>query len=226
MPPTAVHTISRPESLTKIVASRIRKAIIEGEFELGQPISENMLSERYTISKTPIKLALVQLRMEGLVEIFPQKGSFVFTAGSDDLLQLGEWRIAMEGAALRAAYAGNKDTLIKTLSGIYRKMCKARDRRDLAESCSLDAEFHRNIVICSNNRYLMNSYEANIYKMNALLFRFGSAPWEHTERFEEHDAIVTSLRLDRPDHAQHLLAIHIGHLGEQALLLETARLPH
>lgn len=220
MPRTTVHTIHRPESLTDIVASYIRKAIIEGEFELGQPISENMLVERYAISKTPIKLALVRLSMEGLVEIFPQRGSFVFSMTPDDMCQLEAWRMAIEDAALLAAYTGNRRSLIKVLDSIYKKMCKARDKHDWTESFALDAEFHRSIVLCSNNKYLLNSYDANIYKMNALLFRFASTPWDHPERFEEHNAIIDALRNNGLQTARDLLAAHIEHLSEQAFHFE------
>jgi DNA-binding GntR family transcriptional regulator len=208
--------IRRPKSLTDIVAGKIRKAIIEGDFDLGQPISENMLSEMYDISKTPIKLALVQLRAEGLVEILPQKGSYVFTATVDDVLHLVEWRIATEEAALQAAYSRNKDVLIKMLSAAYLKMCHACEKKNLPEAYALDAEYHRNIVLCSNNKYLMISYASNIHKMNALLFRFGSIPWEYIDRFEEHNAIIEALKADKPHHAKSLLSVHIEHLCEKA----------
>lgn len=213
---SSVQSIRRPESLTDLVAAKIRKAIVEGDFALGQPISETMLSELYDISKTPIKIALVQLRMEGLVEIYPQKGSYVFTATPDDVLQLVEWRAANEEAALQAAYSRNKETLIATLSETYAQMCRARDKRDVAEAYALDAEFHRCIVLCSNNKYLMNAYATNIHKMNALLFRLGSTPWENNDRFEEHNAIISALQADKPHHAKSLLSVHIEHLCENA----------
>jgi len=220
----STQPICRPESLTDLVVNKIRKAIIEGEFALGQPISENMLSGMYDISKTPIKLALVQLKTEGLVEIIPQKGSYVFTATADDVLQLVEWRIATEEVALQAAYSRNKDVLIKTLSATYAKMRRACERKDVSDSYLLDAEYHRNIVQCSTNKYLMSSYDSNINKMNALLFRFGSTPWENKDRFEEHGAIISALEADKPHHAQSLLSVHIEHLCEKALIQELVAL--
>jgi DNA-binding GntR family transcriptional regulator len=211
--------IRRPKSLTELVAGKIRKAIVEGDFRLGQPISENMLSKMYDISKTPIKLALVLLQAEGLVEIVPQKGSYVFTAVAADVFQLVEWRIAMEEAALHAAYSRNKDVLIKALSITYEKMCHACRKRSISEIYALDADYHRNIVLHSNNKFLMNSYASNIHKMNALLFRFGSTPWENIDRFNEHGAIIDALRHDKPRYAKNLLAVHIEHLCEKAEVL-------
>lgn len=216
----SARSIRRPQLLTDLVAGKIRKAIIEGEFALGQPISENMLAELYDISKTPIKLALVQLKTEGLVEIFPQKGSYVFTASADDVLQIVEWRTATEEAALQAAYSRNKDALIKKLAATYKKMFRACERRNASEAFSLDAEFHRVIVLCSNNKFLVNSYASNINIMNALLVRFGTTPWENRDRFEEHGAIISALQAGKPHHAKSLLAVHIEHLCEKAQGLE------
>ena len=206
--------------MSSIVADNIRKMIIEGEFELGQAISENMLAELYGISKTPIKLALVQLRSEGLVEIFPQKGSYVFNATVEDVHQLSEWRTATEVAALQAAYSRHKHTLLKDLDAIFGKMQEAFDRRALHESYRLDAKYHRSIVAASNNKYLVNSYDLNINKLNSLLFRFGSTPWKYVDRFEEHRIIIESLRIGKLHHAISILSVHIGYLCDTAMRLE------
>lgn len=213
------EAIRRPDSLTDIVAEKIRSAIIESKFDLGQPISENMLSEIYDISKTPIKLALAQLRQQGLVEVYPQKGSFVFLAAPEDLLMLVEWRSANEVAALQSGFARHKRVLIETMRADYDKMQIALEHQNVRKSFALDAEFHRNIVANSGNKYFLSAYDANIHKMNALLVRCGCPPWEDKNRFEEHMEIILALENDNLQLAQALLSVHIGHLCEKAQLL-------
>ena len=210
----ALHgdAIDRPPSLTELAAGRIRKDIIEGAFALGQPVSESMLAERYAISKSPVKLALVQLKSEGLVIIKPQKGSFVFTVTAEDVRALAGWRIAMEQAALTAACEPGPCALFERLDAVYENMLLARRNRDRAESFYLDALYHWTIVECSDNRYFMHSYQANIHIINALLFRLGSIPWEDPDRFEEHATLIEHLQAGDLAAAKALLAEHIGHL--------------
>ena len=204
--------IDRPLSLTELAAGRIRKDIIEGVFALGQPVSETMLAERYAISKSPVKLALVQLKSEGLVTIKPQKGSFVFTVTVEDVRALAEWRITMEQAALTAACERGPCALFERLDAVYENMLLARKNKDRAESFYLDALFHWTIVECSDNRYFMHSYQANIHIINALLFRLGSIPWEAPDLFEEHATLIEHLQTGDLAAAKTLLAEHIRHL--------------
>ena len=216
--PKKTTAIVRPKSLTDITIDNIRKSIIEGEFELGQAISENMLIDRYQISKTPIKLALIQLRAEGLVDIIPQKGSYVFTSTHNEVSQLTEWRVAMETTALEIAYAHNKIALIDTLHECFEEMKRSYERKNLSDTYTLDSKFHHVIVEYSNNKYLLSSYNANISKIKALLFRFGSIPWEHPDRFREHEQLIEALEADKVLTSKSILSIHLEHICEGAWL--------
>jgi DNA-binding GntR family transcriptional regulator len=75
----SMHPITRPSSLKESVIERLRESIVTGELELGQPLSERALAERLNVSKTPVREALAQLRVEGLVLVYPQRGAYVFT---------------------------------------------------------------------------------------------------------------------------------------------------
>ena len=66
---TKKFAIEMPKSLTEIVAQRVRQAIIDGEFALGQMISEETLAESFGVSRTPVRDALTLLQTTGLVEI-------------------------------------------------------------------------------------------------------------------------------------------------------------
>ena len=78
--------IHRPQTLKEIAADRIREAIVQGRMKLGEPLSENYLAETLQVSKTPIREALSLLNMEGLVNIVPQKGTFVFSMDNQQML--------------------------------------------------------------------------------------------------------------------------------------------
>ena len=104
---STLKPIERPESLTESAVKRLRDAIVSGDFELGQPLSERQLAEMLEISKTPVREALAQLRREGLVRILPQRGAFVFTLSQQEVVEICEIRQALEASALKAAMERN-----------------------------------------------------------------------------------------------------------------------
>ena len=59
------------------VYAALRQAIVRGELEPGQQISENALAANLGVSRTPVREALARLRDDRLVEIVPQLGTFV-----------------------------------------------------------------------------------------------------------------------------------------------------
>jgi len=76
---TETLRLKRPQLLTDLACERIREAIVGGEFKLGEQMSEAQLAQRLGVSKTPVREALLRLKGDGLVEIHPQRGSFVFS---------------------------------------------------------------------------------------------------------------------------------------------------
>jgi len=95
---TATATIYR-ELRTEIVAMR-RKP--------GEPIVEKQIAEAHGVSRTPVREALLRLADEGLIEIFPQSGTFVARIPVDALPEAIIIRKALECAAVR--YAAEKAT--------------------------------------------------------------------------------------------------------------------
>src|SRR3546814_11787488 len=85
--------LERPKSLTELVKEHVRGRIINGELMLGEALSENVLAAQLGISKTPVREALLQLKLEGLVDIQPQRGSFVFSMEPDEAAELCQYPI-------------------------------------------------------------------------------------------------------------------------------------
>ena len=90
---------------------RLREAIIDGEFALGAVISEEMIAQSFGVSRTPVREAMGQLQLQGLVVIRPQVGSFVFTPSADDIQALCAFRIIIEPKAAELAYQGGRHDL-------------------------------------------------------------------------------------------------------------------
>lgn len=89
-------------SLTTDQYLRIRDDILNGVFPVGQRLLETALAARYQVSRTPVREALVALQQEGLIERV-DNGFRVRTGTPEDVVEIYEARIALEGVAASAA---------------------------------------------------------------------------------------------------------------------------
>lgn len=82
---------------------RLRQDIVTSEFPPGMAIREAMLVERYGVSKTPIREALVRLEKEGLVEVVKYRGARVMGYSARDVREIYEMRELLQGFCARLA---------------------------------------------------------------------------------------------------------------------------
>ena len=82
---------------------RLRELIVGGDLQPGQRIAELALVERVGVSRTPIRMALVRLQEEGLLDALPGGGFVVKDFSEDDIHDAIELRGTLEGLAARLA---------------------------------------------------------------------------------------------------------------------------
>ncbi|HCJ4835466.1 TPA: GntR family transcriptional regulator, partial [Salmonella enterica] len=122
---------------------KIREMIIHGDFDLGQAISENELSNILMVSKTPIREAFIWLSYnENLVNIIPRSGTFVFSVTDEDINDLIKMRVILEQGAIREAMEKNANNVIVELSNTLSKSAKINAERDTQAYLKLDHDFH------------------------------------------------------------------------------------
>jgi len=206
---TSATKIERPKSLTDMAVERIRAAIVQGKHGLGGQISEAALALELGISKTPVREALLRLRADGLVDIHPQRGTFVFRVGAEDVVQICRFREILEPAALAEGLAADREGLIAALEENLRAMKAAQRASDARALPELDAEFHGIIMQRSNNSYLRDAYRLIEHKIHALRWRL-PVDNEHIEHCQaNHATIVKQIRAGKLAQAQTILKRHI-----------------
>jgi DNA-binding GntR family transcriptional regulator len=163
--------LERPKLLTDLAASKIREAVVKGEFKLGERLSEAQVAEKLGTSKTPVREALVRLKVEGLVDVHPQSGSFVFRLTDNEVSRLCTFREMLEIAALREAAAINREGLLKGMKKLLIAMTTAESRGDVKALADIDMDFHYLFLECANNTYLISAYNLIRYQLLALRHR-------------------------------------------------------
>jgi DNA-binding GntR family transcriptional regulator len=81
----------------------LREAILDREFRSGEPLYQEQLAARFGVSLTPLREALAHLETEGLLVIYPNRGTFVAPLSPDEVLETFELRYFVEASALKAA---------------------------------------------------------------------------------------------------------------------------
>lgn len=215
--------LQRARSLTAQAADDIRSRIVRGDFEPGAPLSENTLAAELGVSKTPIREALLQLRVEGLVSIQPQRGSFVFDMTADEIVQLGELREMMELAALRLAASRRPDALLAALDAIVGEMRAALDAGDVAGYRSLDAAFHQAFFDHCGNVYLAACYASFAFRVQALRARLSNDPDLNESSFAAHRVLVDLIRRAALSEACDRLSEHVRDTTVRYVAIRTGR---
>lgn len=89
------------ENLKKKVYDHIMEAIIQGEYSPDDILSESMLTEKYNVSKSPVREALVQLCSENVLKSIPRCGYMVVRITRSDIEDILDYRAAFEAGMLR-----------------------------------------------------------------------------------------------------------------------------
>lgn len=206
----AMRPIERPRSLTQSALAQLRDAIVAGDLELGQPLSERALSELLHVSKTPVREALARLRLEGLVRIYPQRGACVFSLSAPEVIEMCELRLALESAALRYAVERGGAafrTALAAIVGAMRASIAAGDRKAYLRQ---DSAFHTCFCEHSGNTLMAQTYALYAGKIAALRTHLSHKP-HHTElSFSEHVAMLEAVERSDVEAALAILDVHIA----------------
>src|SRR5215218_3677877 len=88
------HTrVRRGATTPDRIAETLREEILRGEVELRQ----EELAQRFGVSRLPVRDALLRLEAQGLVHVYPNRGAFVISLSADEVTEIYEMRILLEG---------------------------------------------------------------------------------------------------------------------------------
>lgn len=87
-------------TIVHYVTKSLRKVILNGTLKKGDRLIQEEWAERLDVSRMPIREALAQLQMEGLVELVPHKGAIVTPITQDHIEEIYHTRFLLEGLAI------------------------------------------------------------------------------------------------------------------------------
>jgi DNA-binding GntR family transcriptional regulator len=108
-----------------LVLVAMREAILSGAVPPGARLRQEKLAERFGTSRIPVREALRALEYEGLVRSAPYRGFTVTELDADDIEEVYDLRILLEGHAVRLALPLMTDDDLRTLEDMYAEMSEA-----------------------------------------------------------------------------------------------------
>ena len=198
----------------EIAYNYLRKAIIEHELSPGSPIVEQEISDRLEISRTPVREALKQLEMEGLIQVNPIRGYFVAEINLLDVSEIFDLRLALELLALKTSINKITSEEIEEMEMSFAKLTKDCSPEKFYET---DRHLHDLITHRSCNRRLIH-FLSNI---NSQIERFRYIASLKPERLqhsrEEHEEILRYIKEHDFEKTKAILTIHINHVKESVM---------
>ena len=144
---------------------QLRKDILQGRFQRGEKLTEQALCETYQMSRTPVREALRQLELEGLIEAIPNRGAFVVGLSQQDIRDLYEMRKEYEILAVRWAIQRITPEGLSQLEEAYEFMEFYTMKKEAEKMLNINSKFHELIYEAAGNRILYNAlstYQAYI----------------------------------------------------------------
>ena len=107
--------IDKNLSVAMQVHNYLRQQILRLDLKPGQALSEKELSLQLSVSRTPVREAFIRLSEEGLVDIFPQRGTIVAPIRMDEIKEAQFLREILETAIVRRAAENIEKKFLKLL---------------------------------------------------------------------------------------------------------------
>jgi DNA-binding GntR family transcriptional regulator len=150
------------------------------------------------------------LQSQGLIDIRPQSGSFVFIPSEENVGELCIFRQVIEVTGLRLSFARRCDEMLREMREACDIMNLALETDDRLEISRADTTFHQCIVQNSCNEYLINAYTLLSGRVAALrTYNLATTESLSTKAMVEHRAMIAALAKGDLDLAETILDEHV-----------------
>ncbi len=215
--PFPLTTAIKPRELFKNRAyDELRSRFSNCSYVPGTFLSERQLAAELGMSKTPVKAALERLEMEGFITVSPQSGIIVRELGDEEIADIYEIRIALEGYAVREIASCLTEQQLEqweaTLSALEKIANQPQENR--LQVVELDEEFHSlPIQFLGNQQILQTMHQLSAKNKMVVNSVFSLLPDRAGQSLYEHRQIVAAARAGDGVIAGQLMETHIrvGH---------------
>ena len=208
---------NKTASLEEQVTATLESEILTGKLASGTALTEQSLSVRLGVSRTPIRAALHTLAEEGLINLIPNRGAVVVGVTREDLIDIYKIRMRLEGLASALAAERISPEEIGTLRESVELAEFYISKNDTEHLKELDTQFHAIIYRASGNR-MLNKTLSELHR-NITSYRKMSlaVPGRLEKSVGEHREILAAIEAKDTERADKLTSEHVAAALENML---------
>lgn len=196
------------------IRNAIREAIVAGHLKPGDRIVETQWARELGVSQSPVREAIRELEMIGLVENIPYQGSFVRKITKKEMKDSYKVRMYLELLGIQDAVEAISDDQIKEIGTILNEMVKAAEEHNFDLYIQKDVLFHQKIIEISQNEILLRSWEQCNIKDSTYI-----GTWLSRQTLEQlsirHDDLYEALKMRDDKRARAAVHRHFEKLIEE-----------
>lgn len=188
-------------SLGARVFHTIRENILAGKYQPNEELKEKTIGEELGVSRTPVREALRQLELEGLVSIIPNKGAYVVGITQKDMQDIYEIRGLLEGLCAKWAATNITKEQLDELEEIVFLADFHAQKGNAEQLVELDDKFHETLYAASNSKELgrvLSDFHHYLQRVRKVTLkddaRAKESNREHkliVEALKQHDAVLS-----------------------------------
>lgn len=199
----------RRYSLRGKVFHKLREAILAGEYDEKEELKEAAISKELGVSRTPVREALRQLELEGLVTIIPNKGAYVNGITAKDISDIYQIRSYLEGLCAKWACQYATKEQIEDLEEIVYLSQFHIEKEHWDQMFGLDTRFHSKLYEACGSQileHLLTDYHQYVERVrrNTLSNRERA-----TKATAEHTALLEAVKNKDGNLAEKLANEHV-----------------
>jgi len=219
--PRSKSRIPAPKTVLPVrekVYNYLKSAILSGNFDPGERLTEEHLATKLKVSRTPVREALHKLESEGLITPRGKRGFIASRDSKEEVEELLELRAILEGYALKVISEKISENILDRLNGLTEKAEEALKKNRIDEVFKWNTQFHDTLHELVSDRYRLHHLIVNMRKY-VLRYRKDTLQYPDGGKraVEGHRKIMLALRLRDPELCERVMREHIKEAKEDAL---------
>lgn len=206
----------QPHPTINSIYSELRQQIIDRILPPGTKLSENLLSKKWNVSRTPIREVLRKLESEALVTYSRYKGVIVNSISIEDVDQIYTIKIYLEGLAgkLATPIISKDPEKLKVLEKLCKEMEALSKRGDIEAFTAKNNEFHFYVWSSCGNEWLIKILENLSSQINRFIVKSLHIPHRMEKSVPEHWEIFNKLKMGNGKGVEKAIGKHFKNASE------------
>ena len=201
------------------VVDHVYQLLLTNELNPGDQLKETLLAEQMGISRAPIREAMKELIINGLVDYRPQVGNFIPVFSPKQIVDSYTTRGVLEGYAVMNACDRFSAEEIDKLENLVERMEKYAEKMNHKMVIEVGGEFHDLLISQCDNVQLLEYTDRLSLKLHILFFKYWGKLYSPTEIGRRHREIVESVKLKDLNLIEKVIRHHYVETGSKIAAL-------